>query len=88
MNKLETKEAIKLTAPISTKLDSGMSVIITMDDDKAHVSIAREDRYPSWDEIRDFRYEYLPDDMTFGILLPPKKEYVNVHPNCFHLWEI
>ena len=45
-------------------------------------------RYPSWDEIRDARYDLLPDEYTFGILLPPKAEYVNIHPTTFHLHQV
>lgn len=52
-----------------------------------HMSISREDHYPSWDEIRDARYALVPDNVTMAMLLPPKSEYVNVHKNCFHLWE-
>jgi hypothetical protein len=26
--------------------------------------------------------------MVVGMLLPPKADYVNKHPYCFHLWEI
>lgn len=53
-----------------------------------HLSISHPDRYPSWDEIRDARYELLPDACTMGLFLPPRMEYVNVHPNCFHLREV
>jgi hypothetical protein len=53
-----------------------------------HLSISRTDRYPVWDEIRDARYALLPDDCTMAMLLPPKAQYVNLHPRCFHLHEI
>jgi hypothetical protein len=53
-----------------------------------HLSISRTDRYPSWDEIKEARYALLPDDCTMAMLLPPKSEYVNLHPNCFHLHEL
>lgn len=53
-----------------------------------HMSISCANRYPTWDEIRDARYALLPDDVTMAMLLPPRAEYVNVHPNCFHLHEI
>ena len=53
-----------------------------------HLSISCTDRYPTWDEIRDARYALLPGDVTMAMLLPPVAEYVNVHENCFHLWEI
>jgi len=53
-----------------------------------HMSISTPTRYPVWNEIRDARYALMPDDITMAMLLPPKAEYVNVHPNCFHLHEI
>ena len=53
-----------------------------------HLSISHPSRYPTWEEIRDARYELLPDACTMGMLLPPKGEYVNLHPNCFHLHQV
>jgi hypothetical protein len=53
-----------------------------------HLSIAHTDRYPTWDEIADARYELIPDDVTMALLLPPKGEYVDAHNHCFHLWQI
>ncbi len=53
--------------------------------DLLHVSISRPDRYPAWDEIRAVREALLPADADFMLLLPRKSDYVNVHPNCFHL---
>ncbi len=53
-----------------------------------HLSISHPTRYPVWDEIRDARYDLIPDAVTMGMLLPPKAEYVALHPNCFHLHEV
>lgn len=53
-----------------------------------HLSISHPARYPKWEEIKDARYALLPLGLTFGMMLPPPNEYVNIHPNCFHLWEI
>jgi hypothetical protein len=53
-----------------------------------HLSIAHPDRYPTWDEIADARYGLIPDDVTMAMLLPPRGEYVNEHPHCFHLWQV
>ena len=50
-----------------------------------HLSISHPWRYPAWDEIRDARYDFIPDAVTMCMILPPKAEYLNVHPNCFHL---
>lgn len=53
-----------------------------------HMSISTATRYPVWDEIRDARYALMPNNITMAMMLPPQQEYVNLHPNCFHLHEI
>lgn len=53
-----------------------------------HLSISCQHRYPDWGEIKAARYDLLPADITMAMLLPPPDEYVNVHPNCFHLHQI
>lgn len=63
-------------------------IILSEEPQGLHLSISHADRYPTWDEIHQARYELLPKEKTFAMILPPKKEYVNVHNNCFHLHEI
>jgi hypothetical protein len=53
-----------------------------------HLSISQPYRYPTWQEIKAARYDLLPHDVTMAMILPPTDEYVNVHPNCFHLHQI
>lgn len=45
-------------------------------------------RYPTWDEITEARYRFVPDRVMVAMLLPPRSEYVDVHPTTFHLWEV
>lgn len=52
-----------------------------------HLSISHPDRYPTWDEISHARYQLLDDDLYMVMILPPTREYVNVHDFCFHLHE-
>ena len=40
-----------------------LSVFITKDAGLWHLSIAHPVRYPSWDEIKAARYEFIPDDV-------------------------
>ena len=63
-------------------------IIVSIDDGKWHLSISHPNRYPTWDEIKKARYKFMPKDITAAMFLPPEKEYINVHPNCFHLWQI
>lgn len=53
-----------------------------------HISISHPYRYPTWDEIYTARYDFCPHDIDMAIILPKKSEYVNIHPNCFHVHEL
>jgi len=55
-----------------------------------HISVSLPYRYPSWDEIYTAWYDLVPDaaQITGAILLPRKLEYVNIHPNCFHVHQL
>ena len=44
-------------------------------------------RYPTWDEITEARYRFVPDAVTMAMMLPPRDQYVNVHETTFHLHE-
>lgn len=63
-------------------------IIVSKEHGKWHLSISCKDRYPVWQEIKQARYELLPDQCMMAMLLPPKEEYVNLHQNTFHLHEI
>jgi len=65
-----------------------LSVIITLDDNMVHLSIAHPERLPTYEELKGARYAFLDPDKTFGQLFVPKKFWVNKHPYCLHLWEI
>lgn len=45
-------------------------------------------RLPTWDEIREARYRFCPDDVTMAMVLPPTAEYVNIYETGLHLWQI
>jgi hypothetical protein len=45
-------------------------------------------RYPTWDEIKEARYRFMPGDIYVAQILPPEDEFINVMGTCFHLWEI
>jgi hypothetical protein len=53
-----------------------------------HVSISTPYRNPTWEEIRQARYDLVPDDVTMAMLLPPREEYINLHQFCFHLYQV
>lgn len=69
--------------------DSGCTILIGVEGkDRLHLSISHPKRYPMWDEIKEVRIKLLPDNKDFAMIFPKSNDYVNAHPNCFHLWEI
>lgn len=52
-----------------------------------HFSISHQSRNPTWEEQRDARYALVPEEITMVSVLPPKDQYVNLHPFCFHWHE-
>ena len=65
-----------------------LTVFVATEEGKLHLSISHPMRHPNWDEIKAARYDLLPDEKTFALLLPPMEQYVNQHKHCFHLHEI
>jgi len=62
--------------------------IVSKDGGSWHISVSHPHRYPKWDEIRQARYDLIQNNAYMVMILPPKEDYVNLHENCFHLWEI
>lgn len=62
-------------------------VIVTREFGLWHLSISHPARYPTWDEVAEARYRILPPGLTFVMPLPPIGRYLNMHPNCFHLFQ-
>jgi hypothetical protein len=53
-----------------------------------HLSMSTKSRLPTYDEMKEIRYQYVPDDVYMAQIFPPKKEFVNVHPYTLHLYQI
>lgn len=70
------------------RINGWMTCFINIEMGLYHLSLAHPRRYPTWDEIKAVRYALLPDERTFALLFPPMAQYVNLHPNCFHLHEV
>jgi len=70
------------------RVNGWLQCFVSIDAGLYHLSVSHPRRYPTWDEIKALRYSLLPDEKTFAILFPPMAQYVNLHPNCFHLHEV
>lgn len=69
----------------------GLRVLVTIDPTPhgrlLHVSISHKHRYPTWEEIKAVREAIYPADIDVMMMLPQEADYVNLHPNTFHLWQ-
>lgn len=87
--------AFRLTIPGSKR---SMLVLVSNGDDWQecgfklpaweHVSVSLPDRCPTWQEmcwVKDLFFDHEECVVQFH---PPKKEYVNMHKHCLHLWKI
>lgn len=52
-----------------------------------HVSVSLENRCPTWDEMEFIRDLFWHESETVMQLSVPRKEHVNMHPYCLHLWK-
>lgn len=74
--------------------DGELHAVITREPEGWHLSVSFRPlrgaplRLPSWDELKDARYRFVPDRAHMAALLPPRAEWVDIHPTCLHLWEI
>ena len=51
-----------------------------------HVSVSRKSKVPSYDDLCWIKDQFWNNRDTVMQLHVPKKDHVNVHPWCLHLW--
>ena len=52
-----------------------------------HVSVSLRDRCPTWDEMCQIKDVFFNEDECCIEYHPAKKDYVNIHPYCLHIWK-
>lgn len=63
-----------------------LKVIASDGDGWEHVSVSHYDRCPIWEEMCFIKDMFWDDTDTVVQFHPAKKDYVNFHPFCLHLW--
>jgi hypothetical protein len=66
--------------------DEFFSVIASNELGWEHVSIAHPERCPTWAEMCAVKALFWDEEDCVIQYHPAKKDYVNLHPNCLHLW--
>ncbi len=70
---------------------NGLSVIASAaiyDDGREwlHVSFSRRNKMPSYADLQLVKREFIGNDKKAIMVFPEQENYVNIHPNCLHLW--
>ena len=52
-----------------------------------HVSMSFKNRVPTWDEMCWLKDAFFEDEEVVIQFHPAKKDYINCHPYCLHLWK-
>lgn len=52
----------------------------------AHLSVSHRDRLPTWEELARVKEDFLGTHTKAVQILPPRAEWVNIHPNVLHLF--
>lgn len=52
-----------------------------------HISVARRDRYPTWDEIMEIKQDFFGDTDCM-MVMPKKADYISIQNHCFHVWQM
>lgn len=70
--------------------NDGLKVISSVeqidDDIWQHVSMSRKSRVPSYVDMVAVKHLFMGDEVHAYQVFPPKKEHVNIHTYCLHLF--
>lgn len=69
----------------------GLKVMVSVDtieggDKYLHVSVSKDNRLPTWDELREVKDIFIGTDREAFQFFPFQQEYVNACKNCLHIW--
>lgn len=53
----------------------------------AHLSVSRKDWPPSHADMATTKLAFFGERYAYAVF-PPADRYVNIHPNCLHLWAL
>ena len=51
-----------------------------------HFSMSCRTRIPTWEELVKAKEAFLGVESKAIQIIPPRSQYVNIHPNVLHLW--
>ena len=86
--RLASEDSIGNAGAFDIKLRNSQQVFVIASDAMGweHVSVSRQDRCPTWDEMCQIKAMFWDDEDCVIQFHPARSDYVNNHPNCLHLW--
>lgn len=73
----------------STGLFSYKNKIVFINNEFGHWHLSVSSNHTlGYYELKEIRYIFMPNDMNVAQIFPPREQFVNVHENCFHLFEL
>lgn len=70
---------------------NGLRVLVSIDimqnnKEYLHISVSREDKLPSWADMKTAKSIFIGTEKEAFHVLPKESEFVNFCKNCLHLW--
>lgn len=65
-----------------------LRIIVSLDAGLWHISISHPSRLPTYEELKEARYVFAPDNIYMAQIFPPQDQFINVHPYCLHLYQL
>lgn len=65
----------------------GKVIVVNNEEGLWHLSVTAKHTLGYY-ELKEVRYKFMPNSMQVAQIFPPREEFVNVHENCFHLFEL
>jgi hypothetical protein len=63
-----------------------LRVVVSDQEGWEHVSVSRQDRCPTWEEMCAVKDLFWDHEDTVMQLHPPKSDWVSNHSFCLHMW--
>jgi hypothetical protein len=51
-----------------------------------HASISHPKRLPTYEDLQELHQRFIGQDRRALQVFAPRKEHINIHKNCLHLW--
>lgn len=65
----------------------GKLIFVNLEGGKWHLS-ASCNHVIGYYELKELRYNFLPNSIYAAQIFPPREEFINIHENCYHLYQV